>query len=90
MINIILNASKSDDRLATLVDEAKEYAQIYLLAKDRKKGCEGTGELMTLREEFRDVVDRMVRYCKEKNHLSGACDYDIDAVAVLFMKKKQE
>ncbi len=89
MINIILNASKSDDRLSTMVDEAREYAQIYLLAKDRKKGCEGTGELMTLREEFRDVVDKMVRYCQGKNHLSSVCDYDIDAVALLFMKKEE-
>ena len=90
MINIILNASKSDGRLAELMDEAREYAQIYLLAKDRKKGCEGTGELMTLKEEFRDVVDKMVRYCREKNHLPGACDYDIDTVAVSFTKKKEE
>ena len=56
MIEAVLLASKSDARLAALLDEACEYAQIYLLAKERKKGCEGTGELMTLREEFRDVV----------------------------------
>ncbi len=90
MIDTILQASRSDTRLAVLVDEAREYAQIYLLTRDRKKGCEGTGEFMTLREEFRDAVDKMFRYCREKNHFTGACDYDIDTVAVLFMKKKQE
>jgi len=89
MIDTVLNASKSDARLAALLDEAREYAQIYLLAKDRKKGCEGTGELMTLREEFRDAVDKMVRHCKEKNHLPGACQYDIDAVAVLLVKEER-
>lgn len=90
MIDTVLQASKSDARFAALFDEAREYAQIYLLAKQRHKGCEGTGELMTLREEFRDAVDKMVRYCKEKNHLPGACDYDIDALAVLLVKKKEE
>ena len=90
MMNAIINASKSDGRLAALVEEGREYAQIYLLAKQRHKGCGGTGELMTLKEEFRDVVDKMVRYCQQRNYLPSACDYDIDAVAVLFMKKKEE
>ena len=86
MIESILQASKSDDRLAALVDEAREYAQVYLLAKQRHKGCSGTGELMTLKEEFKDTIDKMVRYCKEKNYLSGACEYDPDAIASAFTK----
>ena len=73
-------------RLAALVDEAREYAQVYLLAKQRHKGCDGTGELMTLKEEFKDTVDKMVRYCKEKNYLSGACAYDPDSVADVLVK----
>jgi len=44
--------------VAGLLDEVREYAQIYLLAKQRHKGCEGTGELMTLNEEFGDVPDK--------------------------------
>ena len=81
MPETIFNASKSGGRLATLVDEAREYAQIYLLAKQRHKGCDGTGELMTLKEEFREAVDKMLRYCKEKKHLSGNCDYHVDSFA---------
>jgi len=81
MINDILNASKSDRQLAALVDEAREYTQIYLLAKQRHKGCDGTGELMTLKEESREAVGKMLRYCKEKKHLSGNCDYDMDSFA---------
>jgi hypothetical protein len=81
MINDILSASKTDDRLAALVDEAREYAQIYLLAKQRHKGCEGTGELITLREEFKDTVDKMIRCYREKNHLSSVCDYDPESAA---------
>lgn len=90
MIESILQASKSDARLAVLLDEAREYAQIYLLAKQRHKGCAGTGELMTLREELKDMVDTLIRYCKAKDPLSGACDYDLDALAVLLMKIKDE
>jgi hypothetical protein len=81
MIETIIKTSKSDGDLSAFVDEAREYAQIYLLAKQRHKGCDGTGELMTLKEEFKDTVDKLVQYCKEKNYLSGACAYDPDSIA---------
>jgi hypothetical protein len=86
MIETIIKTSKSDGHLAALVEEAREYAQIYLLAKQRHKGCDGTGEFMTLREEFKDTIDKMVRYCKEKDHLSGVCDYDADSIADALVK----
>ena len=85
MIETIITQSKSDGELAALVDDAREYAQVYLLAKQRHKGCDGTGELMTLKEEFKDTVDKMVRYCMEKGHLSGVCDYDHDSVAAALL-----
>jgi len=81
MINTVLQASKTDARLATLLDEAREYAQIYLLAKERKKGCEGTGELMTLREEFRDAIGKLVKYCREKDYQCDLNADDFDAAA---------
>jgi len=81
MIDTVLQASKSDARLAALLDEAREYAQIYLLAKERKKGCEGTGELMTLREEFRDVIGKLVKYCAEKAYSCELNADDPDAAA---------
>jgi hypothetical protein len=86
MINDIFNASKSDAHLAALIDEAREYAQVYLLAKQRHKGCDGTGELMTLKEEFKDVVDKMILYCKKNNQLSSDCDYDTDSFADALVK----
>lgn len=86
LFETILNASKSDGRLAALVDEAREYAQIYLLAKQRHKGCDGTGELATLKEEFKDLADKMVWYCKRQNYLSDTCDYDPDSVAAALVK----
>jgi len=86
MIETIITQSKSDGELAALVDEAREYAQVYLLAKQRHKGCSGTGELMTLKEEFKDTIDKMLSYCKEKGYLSGACAYDPDLVADTLVK----
>jgi len=41
MINDIITASKTDGQLAALADEAREYAQIYLLAKQRTKVVRG-------------------------------------------------
>jgi hypothetical protein len=81
MLETIINASRTDEYLAALVDETREYAQIYLLAKKRHKGCAGTGELMTLKEEFKDVIDKMISYCSNKNLLSDDCGYDPDAIA---------
>ena len=81
MLETIINASKMDGRLAALVDETSEYAQVYLLAKKRHKGCAGTGELMTLKEEFKDVIDKMILYCSNKDLLSGDCSYDPDLIA---------
>jgi hypothetical protein len=43
-----------------LFNQAVEYAQIYLLAKHRHKGCEGTGVILALKEEFRDVIDKVI------------------------------
>jgi hypothetical protein len=81
MIDRVLHESKSDAHLAVLLDEAREYAQIYRLAKQRHKGCEGTGELMTLKEEFRDAIDKMILYCRKMDLLSGDCCYDPDLIA---------
>ncbi len=85
MLNDIVTASKKDARLAALLDEAREYAQVYLLAKQRHKGCQGTGEFVTLKEEFKDTIDKMIRYCKEKQYLSDPCEYELDAVAAALM-----
>jgi hypothetical protein len=85
MLETIFKASKSDNRLAALVDETREYAQVYLLAKQRHKGCSGTGELMTLKEDFKDTIDKMIRHCREKGYLSGPCEYDPDAIAADLM-----
>ncbi len=81
MIGTIYKTSKSDAQLAGLLNEAREYAHIYALARQRQKGCDGMGELATMKEEFRDVVDKVIHYAQEKKYISQDVSYDIDSVA---------
>jgi len=87
MLNTISEASKSDSHLARLLAETSEFAYIYLLAKQRQKGCDGMGELVTLKEEFSDVVDKVIQYCKEKKYVSEVRSYDIDSIADEIVKE---
>ncbi len=81
MLKIILKASLSDERLSAIVEEVREYASVYVLARQRQKGCDGMGELATMKEEFRDVVDKAIQYCKENKYISEVIGYDIDTIA---------
>jgi len=87
MLKLMIQISKEDAQLAELLDEVREYAQIYLFARQRHKGCEGTGELMTLKEEFRDLVDVVIKYCQEKKYISHEVSYDIDGIADAIVKE---
>ncbi len=88
MIRRILDASKSDPGLATLVDEAREYAETYLLAQKTQTGCDGTGEVVTMKEEFRDWIDKVIQYCKEKKYIPLDVSYDTDAIAKEIVKSQ--
>lgn len=81
MIDTIFKAAKSDALLANLLGEAREYAQIYVLARQRQNGCDGMGELATMKEEFRDVIDKVIQYSQEKKYISEGVSYDIDSIA---------
>lgn len=39
------------------------------------------GELVTLKEEFRDIVDKVIQYSQEKKYISENISYDIDSIA---------
>ena len=64
----------------------REYAQIYLLAKQRHKGCAGIGEFMTLQEEFKVTIDKMILYCRKKNLLANDCAAEPDVLADALVK----
>jgi hypothetical protein len=81
MFNAIQQASESDSHLDRLLAEAREFAQVYMLVRQRQKGCNGMGELATMTEEFRDVVNKVIQYSQEKKYISEVTSYDIDSVA---------
>ena len=81
MFNAIQQAAKADIQLVKLLVEAREYAQVYVLARQRQKGCDGMGELSTMKEECRDVIDKVIQYSQEKKYISQDVAYDIDSIA---------
>ena len=89
MFNTIQQESRSDIHLAKLLDEARDFARVYLLARQRQRGCDGMGDLATLKEEFRDVVNKVIQYSQEKKHISEDISYDIDSIAEEIVKGQQ-
>ena len=81
MIDDILKASKSDAQLVRRLEKVREYTQVYLLAKQRQKGCDEMGEVATLKDEFIGLLEEMVSYCKERKYISDDFSYDIDLIA---------
>jgi hypothetical protein len=79
--------SKTDALLAGYLEEVQEYSQIYLLAKERQKGCNGMAQLVTLKEEFKEVIDKLFQYCGRKNnHQLAFEEDDLDSLAIRFLK----
>jgi len=39
------------------------------------------GELATMKEECRDVIDKVIHYSQEKKYISQSVSYDIDSIA---------
>jgi hypothetical protein len=81
MLAELERASKNDKRLAELLVNAGEFAEIYRMARKRQKGCDGMGELAMVKEEFRDSVDKMIQYGKERNYIDETVSYEIDSLA---------
>lgn len=81
IIRDIRELKKDDIHLARLFDKVQEYAELYLIAKQRQKGCDGMGEVATLKDEFIYSLNGIVRYCKEKGYLSGDISYETDSIA---------
>jgi len=81
MIPAIFEASKSDCKLAKLLENVQEYSQVYLFAKKRQKGCDGLGEMTNLKEEFNEALEELVEYCKNKGYLPDNASYDLSVIA---------
>jgi len=81
MLNKIQQALKSDAELESLLIKAREYADIYLLAKNRQKGCDGLGEMTNLKDEFKGILGELIEYCKDRKYIDNNFSYDVDLLA---------
>lgn len=80
IIQDIQRFARDDARLAGLFDRVQEYAQLYSIAKQRQKGCDGMGEVATLKDEFIYSLNEMIRYRKEKGYLAEDVSCEIDSI----------
>jgi len=61
IIRDIQDLKKDDTHLTRLSEKVREYAQLYLIAKQRQKGCDGMGEVATLKDEFIYSLNEMMQ-----------------------------
>jgi hypothetical protein len=88
---MLLDISKiavTDDHVSSLLCKARESAEIYLLIARRQRGCDGMGELAMIKEEFREAVNDLIGYCKDKGCHVDNFEYDLDAFASILIAKK--
>ena len=81
IVETIQKFVQNDAKLARLFERVREYAELYLIARQRQKGCDGMGEVATLKDEFIYSLNEMIRHCKEKGYFSGEISYEIDQIA---------
>jgi hypothetical protein len=81
MLRHVSEMAKADPGFVRLLGTAREYADIYLLARNTQKGCDGMGELEMAKEEFGDSLDALINYCTERQYLSGDFRYELDSAA---------
>ncbi|MFZ3136445.1 MAG: hypothetical protein WA126_03525 [Thermodesulfovibrionales bacterium] len=81
IIRDIRDLKKDDTHLTRLFDKVQEYAELYLIAKQRQKGCDGMGEVATLKDEFIYSLNKLIQHCKEKGYLRDNFSYDSDSIA---------
>lgn len=81
IIETIQRFVQNDAQLAHLFERVRESAELYLIAKQRQKGCDGMGEVATLKDDFIYSLNGIIRYCNENGYLSGEISYEIDVIA---------
>jgi hypothetical protein len=88
-LDAMIAASASDARLAKIMDDVFDYAQIYSLARQRQDGCAGKGELFALRAEFSEFIAQLSEYSVKQGYITSPLKEDIDHIAdVILLKSK--
>ena len=80
IVQYIRELKKNDTYLTLLFERVQEYAELYLIAKQRQKGCDGMGEVATLKDELIYLTNEMIRYCKERGYLAEDVSYEIESI----------
>jgi hypothetical protein len=86
MIAKLQDLSKKDENLFSLLEKAREYASVYRFAKERQKGCNGMGEVATLKDEFNSVIKDLLYYASDKGCIPSDTSCDIDEVVRVLLK----
>jgi len=47
------------------------------------------GELATMKEEYRDVIDKVIEYSQKKKYIPQDISYDIDSIADGILKQEE-
>lgn len=81
LIEEIIRFASEDEYLANLLNQMREFAQLYLLAKQRQRGCDGMGEVATLKDDLKCIIEKMINYCKKQGYILEDIVYDIDSIA---------
>lgn len=88
MLTDIAEIAMTDDHVSLLLRKARECAEIYLLVTKRQKGCDGMGELSMIKEEFKEAVDDLINYCRNKDYLANDFQYALDTIAAILVSKQ--
>ncbi len=80
-IKDLVERAATDEQGSSLLRRVRECAELYLLVAQRRKGCDGMGELAMIREEFKEALDCLARYCNDEDSFCGDGEYDLDRLA---------
>lgn len=71
------------------INNAKDYAKMYLMVKKRQRGCDGMGDFHALKEEFYDAARQVLAYCTDPVPLNDEA-LDLLALELEAMEHEQK
>jgi SOS response regulatory protein OraA/RecX len=87
MIQELQKVAETDSELKGRLEKVRDYAEVYVFAKKRQKGCDGLGEMTNLKDEVKGILDEVLEYCRKKNYIGDNISCDIDLIVDEVLKK---